>query len=71
MPSWKHEITRQLEGLTLEPTREAEIVEELSQHLDDRFRELRSAGFTRKEARLAALAELSDGKLLAREQRRY
>ncbi|MEK6301915.1 MAG: ABC transporter permease [Acidobacteriota bacterium] len=69
MPDWKQEIIKRLAGLTLEPTREAEIVEELSQHLDDRYRELRSGGVTQEEARLEALAELSDGKLLARELR--
>jgi hypothetical protein len=30
MPDWKPEIRRRLAGLKLEPTREAEIVEELS-----------------------------------------
>ena len=35
MPDWKEAIRRQLSGLRLAPTREAEIVEELSQHLDD------------------------------------
>ena len=67
MSDWKQEIRRRLLGLTLEPTREDEIVEELSQHLDDRYRELLSGGATQQAARLAALAELSDNKLLARE----
>ena len=37
MPEWKDEIKNRLAGLNLTPTREAEIVEELSQHLDDRY----------------------------------
>ena len=37
MPEWKKEIRRRLDRLELEPTREAEIVEELAQHLDDRL----------------------------------
>jgi putative ABC transport system permease protein len=47
--------------------RETEIVEELSQHLDDRYRELLSTGASEEEARRIALRELSDRKSLARE----
>jgi predicted permease len=70
MPKWKEEIRRRLARLELEPTREAEIVEELAQHLDDRYLELLSGGATREQAYRAALAELSDTKLLERELRR-
>jgi hypothetical protein len=35
MPDWKPEIRRRLANLKLVPTREAAIVEELAQHLDD------------------------------------
>ena len=44
MPDWKQEIRQRLANLTLEPTREAEITEELSQHLDDRYGELIGGG---------------------------
>jgi hypothetical protein len=37
-------VRGRLSGLRLSPTREAEIVEELSQHLDDRYRELIAGG---------------------------
>ena len=67
MPEWKQEILRRLESLKLEPTREAEIVEELAQHLDDRYEELLSAGASDEEAVGAALRELSSGELLAEE----
>ncbi|HSO75690.1 MAG TPA: ABC transporter permease [Blastocatellia bacterium] len=70
MPDWKNEIRERLTGLALEPTREAEIVEELSQHLDDRYAELRSGGASKAEASRIALADLSDSKLLARELQR-
>ena len=33
MPDWKEHVRPRLSGLRLSPTREAEIVEELSQHL--------------------------------------
>jgi predicted permease len=70
MPEWKHEIRRRLAELKLEPTREAEIVEELAQHLEDRYSELRDGGATDEEARCAALAELSDSQLLTQELKR-
>jgi putative ABC transport system permease protein len=58
MPDWKQEILTRLAGLKLAPAREAEIVEELSQHLEDRFRELVSGGAAEDAARRMALEEL-------------
>jgi hypothetical protein len=34
-PDWKRELERRLAGLPLAPEREAEIVEELAQHMAD------------------------------------
>ena len=70
MPEWKQEIRQRLAELKLEPTREAEIIEELAQHLEDRYKELLAGGATPQEASRAALAELSGSELLARELRR-
>lgn len=70
MPKWKQEIRKRLAGLKLHPTREAEIVEELAQHLEDRYAELRAGGATEEEGSRVALAELSDSELLAAELRR-
>ncbi|MEW6128155.1 MAG: ABC transporter permease [Acidobacteriota bacterium] len=64
MPEWKNEIRNRLTDLQLEPVREAGIVEELAQHLDDRYQELLTNGATTKQAYQMALAELSDGELL-------
>ncbi len=66
MPEWKQEITQQLAGLNLSATREAEIVEEVSQHIDDRYRELVTGGATEEESRRIALEEISEEKLLAK-----
>src|SRR5215470_14717105 len=67
MPDWKPEILKRLAGLKLSPTREAEIVEELGQHLEDRYRELISGGATDEQARRAALEEeLGGEEILAR-----
>ncbi|MGE0128685.1 MAG: ADOP family duplicated permease [Blastocatellales bacterium] len=70
MPDWKPEIRRRLLKLKLEPTREAAIVEELAQHLDDCYAEMLASGATEAEAYRATLAELSESELLARELRR-
>lgn len=66
MPEWKQEIRQRLANLMLEPTREAEIVEELAQHLDDRYVELLTSGATEYDASQAALAELSGQEVLER-----
>jgi len=66
MPDWKEEITKQLASLKLPPACEAEIVEEVAQHLDDRYRELLASGATEAEARQTALEEISEEKLLAK-----
>lgn len=70
MSDWNDEIRKRLAGLNLPPAREAEIVEELSQHLEDfRERSLQS-GATNDEAYQAALLELAGPDLLVRELRR-
>ncbi len=70
MPDWKDDIRQRLTRLNLEPTRETEIIEELAQHLEDRYQELRAGGATEAEASRAALAELSESGSLARDLRR-
>jgi putative ABC transport system permease protein len=67
MPEWKAEIISRLSGLNLEPAREAEIVEELAQHLEDRYEELLGGGAAQEEARRGALAELDGNQMLSRE----
>src|SRR5205809_118671 len=67
MPDWKPEILSQLSGLKLEPSRELEIIEELSQHMDDQFDELIGGGRSEDEARKVVLQELTNRGWLARE----
>lgn len=64
MPDWRHAIERRLEPLHLPPTRETEVVEELAQHLEDRYEELRSSGASDNDARRAALAQVDDADLV-------
>lgn len=65
MPDWSEEIAKRFSSLKLESAREVEIVEELAQHLDDRYHELVSGGATENDARRDVLIELNDEKLLA------
>ena len=70
MPEWKREILRRLTALNLSPTREAEIVDELAQHLEDRYQELLASGQSEDTALRTAAHELEDEDLLARGLRR-
>jgi predicted permease len=70
MPDWKPEIRARLAGLNLEAAREASIVDEISQHLDDRFAESRAGGASQEEAWRSAVEELSEGGELGRKLRR-
>jgi predicted permease len=65
MPEFKEAIRERLAGLSLSPAREAEIVEELSQHLDDQYEQAMSRGADEAEARQAVLTELTESDLLA------
>jgi hypothetical protein len=70
MPDWKQEINERLASLNLEPTREAAVVEELAQYLDDHHAELLAGGATEAEAEGRTLAELSGSEMLQQELRR-
>ena len=65
MPDWKPEIRGRLAGVKLQPAREAAIVEELAQYLEDCYAELLAGGATEAEAYQRTLAELSGGELLS------
>ena len=69
MPDWDEHLRARLAPLRLTPTREAEIVDELSQHLDDRYEQLRSEGLDDSEATRLALDELRGHDALAGEMR--
>jgi predicted permease len=60
MPDWKTLVRQRLAPLNLTAAAEAEFVEELAQHLEDRFRELQSGGATDDEAYAGAMSELED-----------
>jgi predicted permease len=60
MPDWKPSLAERLARLRLRPVREREVIDELSQHLDDRYHELRASGATEDDAVHLALVELND-----------
>jgi macrolide transport system ATP-binding/permease protein len=58
MPEWKREIEKRLAGLRLRPEREAEIVDEVANHLQDRYDEVRASGVAHADAVRQVIAEL-------------
>ena len=69
VPEWRDEIRRRLRTAGLGGTAEADIVEELVHHLDDRYAELRARGESEADARRIALLELEDEQTLGRRVR--
>src|SRR5262245_36735903 len=61
---WAPHIRSRLTSLHLAPTREHEIVEELSQHLEDRWLEAVASGSSEDDATRLALAGFREGNTL-------
>src|SRR6476660_9755523 len=70
MPDFKVEIRARLAELRLSPVREAEIVEELSQHLEQEYERAVSGGASEERARQEVLEQLNASDLLGRELKR-
>jgi predicted permease len=66
MPDWSREIRERLAGLAVDPAREASVVEEIAQHLEDRCAELIAGGASPEAARKSALDELAGSPALAK-----
>jgi putative ABC transport system permease protein len=67
MPDFKKEVRARLTELGLPAVRETEIVEELSQHLEDEYEQMLSRGASDDEARRQVLHQLHASDLLCRE----
>jgi len=65
MHDWQSEVRARLAHLRLKPEREADIVDEIAQHLAERYREAISGGATAEEGTRVALAEFRAGNVLA------
>jgi putative ABC transport system permease protein len=61
---WKAAVAARLTALRIDPADRAQMIEELAQHLDDRYRSLIACGSGADEAREAVLQELSDRELV-------
>src|SRR5579875_3532390 len=59
-PNWSNIIRERMAFLQLEGASETDVLEELAQHLEDRYREYRTGGASEKEAYRKAAAELDD-----------
>jgi macrolide transport system ATP-binding/permease protein len=66
MPDWRAEVAEHLKGAKLAPADERDIADELAQHLEDRFLDLRHRGLDERAARQGALEELGDAHTLER-----
>ena len=64
MHDWKNEIREALSQLTLPPLREAEIVDELGQLLEDRYEDLLLQGYAEDEAVQKILSEFRQNEML-------
>jgi predicted permease len=64
MPEWKAEVRRQLKGLNLPPAREEEIIEELSDHLENLYEEILAQGATTEKAYREVHSSLKQSDLL-------
>src|SRR5262245_23839319 len=67
MPDFKTEIRARLAELQLSAVREAEIVEEFSQHLEEEYERALSSGSSEDEAQQHVLEQLAASDLLRRE----
>src|SRR5579862_8984986 len=65
MPDWGNEIRDRLQSLKILPPDETAIVEEIAQHLEDRYQEMMANGNMEESAYLAVLQELDNGKFTA------
>jgi hypothetical protein len=60
MADWKTLVRARLAPLHMKPQAEAELADELAQHLEDAFRELRSGGASEEDAYARTIAQLDD-----------
>ena len=65
MHDWHSEVRARLAPLELKPEREADIVDEIAQHLAERYREAISGGASPDDATSVALGEFRAGNVLA------
>jgi putative ABC transport system permease protein len=70
MRDWSDIVRPHLKSLQIDPAREADIVDEISQHLDQRYEEVRARGATEDEARRLVTEELREPDALSMQMSR-
>ncbi|HVN08973.1 MAG TPA: ABC transporter permease [Patescibacteria group bacterium] len=65
MPDWKQYVRKNLRASNLRPEREAEIVDDLAQQLEEAYGDALKRGLTESEAETVARQHISDWKALA------
>src|SRR5918996_3153741 len=63
MSDWRQEISSFIKNLNVSPAKEEEIIEELSQHLNDRYQDLTTQGIPSEQAHKTVMEEFNGGKL--------
>ncbi len=58
MPDWRALVGARLAEVGLDPVDEIDVVEEISQHVEDRYEYLRAQGWSETEALQMSLREL-------------
>jgi predicted permease len=66
MPDFSSEVRARLASLKLDAARERDIVDEMAQHLDDVYRDLKSRGMSDADALAQTRVELAEGQTLER-----
>ncbi len=64
MPDWRALVRARLGDIGLDPADELNVVEELAQHVEDRYEYLRSQGWSEAEATTMTQQELDDEGLI-------
>src|SRR5579864_826730 len=64
MPDWRCEIAQRLAPLRLNPVREASVIAELTQHLEQHYEDLLAEGAAEEDACKAVLAGFDDSNTL-------
>jgi len=64
MPDWRALVRARLATFGLDPVDELDVVEELAQHVEDRYDHLRSQGWSDAEAAAMSQQELDDEHVL-------
>jgi len=64
MPDWKALVRARLSGCGLHPAHEMDVIEELTQHVEDRYEQLRTSGVSEDEAQALSLREIDGDDLI-------